>query len=33
MVEELPDLKEEDVRRALAYAAVLGQTEVQPLPA
>jgi uncharacterized protein (DUF433 family) len=33
IVEELPDLQEEDVRQALAYAAALAQDEVHPLRA
>lgn len=31
VVADLPDLDEEDVRQALAYAAALGQDEVHPL--
>ena len=31
VVEELPDLEEEDVRQALAYAAALAQDELHPL--
>ena len=31
IVEELPDLEEEDVRQALAYAAALAQDELHPL--
>jgi uncharacterized protein (DUF433 family) len=31
VVAELPDLQEEDVRQALAYAAVLAQDEVHPV--
>jgi uncharacterized protein (DUF433 family) len=31
IVEELPDLEEEDVRQALAYAAALAHDEVHPL--
>ena len=31
VVAELPDLEEEDVRQALAYAAVLAQDELHPL--
>jgi uncharacterized protein (DUF433 family) len=31
IVEELPDLEEEDVRQALAYAAALAQDEIHPL--
>jgi uncharacterized protein (DUF433 family) len=31
IVEELPDLDEEDVRQALAYAAALAQDEVHSL--
>ena len=31
VVEELPDLEEEDVRQALAYAAALAQDERHPL--
>jgi len=30
IVEELPDLEEEDVREALAYAAALAQDELYP---
>jgi uncharacterized protein (DUF433 family) len=33
VVEELPDLEEEDVRQALAYAAVLAQDELHPIRA
>jgi uncharacterized protein (DUF433 family) len=33
IVEELPDLEEEDVRQALVYAAALAQDEVHPLRA
>lgn len=33
IVEDLPDLQEDDVRQALAYAAALAQDEVHPLPA
>jgi uncharacterized protein (DUF433 family) len=33
IVEELPDLEEEDVRQALAYAAALAQDEIHPLRA
>lgn len=33
IIEELPDLEEEDVRQALAYAAALAQDEVHPLRA
>jgi uncharacterized protein (DUF433 family) len=33
IVVELPDLEEEDVRQALAYAAVLAQDEVHPIRA
>lgn len=33
IVEELPDLDEEDVRQALAYAAALAHDEVHPLRA
>lgn len=31
IVEELPDLEEEDVRQALGYAAAVARDEVQPL--
>lgn len=31
IVEELPELEEEDIRQALAYAAVLAQNEIQRL--
>ncbi|HVL68611.1 MAG TPA: DUF433 domain-containing protein [Vicinamibacterales bacterium] len=31
IVAELPDLEEEDVREALAYAAALAQDELRPL--
>jgi uncharacterized protein (DUF433 family) len=31
IVEELPDLDEEDVRQALVYAAAVAQDEVHPL--
>jgi uncharacterized protein (DUF433 family) len=33
IVEELPDLDEEDVRQALGYAAALAQDEVHPIRA
>ena len=33
IVTELPDLEEEDVRQALAYAAALAQYEVHPIRA
>jgi uncharacterized protein (DUF433 family) len=33
VVAELPDLEEEDVRQALAYAAALAQDEVHPIRA
>jgi uncharacterized protein (DUF433 family) len=33
IVEELPDLEEEDVREALVYAAALAQDELHPLRA
>jgi uncharacterized protein (DUF433 family) len=33
IVEDLPDLEEEDVRQALAYAAALARDEVHPLRA
>jgi uncharacterized protein (DUF433 family) len=33
IVEELPDLEEEDIRQALVYAAALAQDEVHPLRA
>ena len=33
IVEELPDLEEEDVRQALAYAAALALDEIHPLRA
>ena len=33
IVEDLPDLEEEDVRQALAYAAALAQDENHPLRA
>jgi len=33
IVAELPDLEEEDVRQALAYAAMTAEEEVHPLPA
>jgi uncharacterized protein (DUF433 family) len=33
IVQELPDLEEEDVREALAYAAALAHDEVHPLRA
>lgn len=31
IVEELPDLQEEDVRQALGYVAALAQDEMHPL--
>jgi uncharacterized protein (DUF433 family) len=33
IVDELPDLEEEDIRQALVYAAALAQDEVHPLRA
>jgi uncharacterized protein (DUF433 family) len=33
VIEDLPDLDEEDVRQALAYAAALAYDEVHPLRA
>lgn len=33
IVQELPDLEEEDIRQALVYAAALAQDEVHPLRA
>lgn len=33
IVEDLPDLEEEDVRQALGYAAALAQDELHPLRA
>ena len=33
IVEELPDLEEEDIRQALVYAAALARDEVHPLRA
>jgi len=33
IIEELPDLEEEDIRQALAYAAALAQDELHPLRA
>jgi len=33
IVEDLPDLEEEDIRQALVYAAALAQDEVHPLRA
>ena len=33
IVAELPDLEEEDVRQALAYAAALARDEIHPLRA
>jgi uncharacterized protein (DUF433 family) len=33
IVADLPDLEEEDVRQALAYAAALAEDQVHPLPA
>jgi uncharacterized protein (DUF433 family) len=33
IVQELPDLEEEDIREALAYAAALAHDEVHPLRA
>jgi uncharacterized protein (DUF433 family) len=33
IVEELPDLEEEDIRQALVYAAALAQDELHPLRA
>lgn len=33
IVQELPDLDEEDVRQALAYAAALAQDELHPFRA
>ena len=33
IVEELPDLEEEDIRQSLAYAAALAQDELHPIRA
>lgn len=33
IIEEVPELEEEDIRQALAYAAALAEDEVYPLPA
>lgn len=33
IVEELPELEEDDIREALAYAAALAQDELHPLRA
>ena len=33
VVAELPDVEEEDVRQALAYAAALAQDEIHPIRA
>jgi uncharacterized protein (DUF433 family) len=33
VIAELPDLEDEDIRQALAYAAALAQDEVHPLRA
>lgn len=33
IVQELPDLEEEDIRQALGYAAALAQDELHPLRA
>lgn len=33
IVQDIPDLEEEDVRQALAYAAALAQDELHPLRA
>jgi uncharacterized protein (DUF433 family) len=33
IIEELPELDEEDIRQALAYAAALAQDELHPLRA
>jgi uncharacterized protein (DUF433 family) len=33
IVAELPDLEEEDIRQALAYAAVLAEDQVHPIRA
>ena len=33
IIDDLPDLDEEDVRQALAYAAALAQDELHTLPA
>ncbi len=33
IVAEHPDLEEEDVRQALAYAAAIAEDEVHPIPA
>ena len=32
IVEEIPDLQEDDVRQALGYAAVLARDEMHPQP-
>jgi uncharacterized protein (DUF433 family) len=33
IVSEHPDLEEEDVRQALAYAAAIAEDQVYPIPA
>ena len=33
IVAELPDLEEEDVRQALAYAAAIAEDQIYPIPA
>jgi len=33
IVADLPDLEEEDVRQALAYAAAIAEDQVHPIPA
>ena len=33
IVADLPDLQEEDIRQALAYAAAIAEDQVHPIPA
>lgn len=32
IIADLPDLEEEDIRQALAYAAVIAEDQIQPIP-
>ena len=33
IIADLPDLEEEDIRQALAYAAVIANDQIHPIPA
>ncbi len=32
IITDLPDLEEEDIRQALAYAAVIAEDQIHPIP-